>query len=202
MFFTGTYLSCDLPHFMRQACLHMFQHSDIVVLVLWLRASGTMNDGSRTITWCSVMAQRLHWHCGSILQAVCCKMKKWKMEQAKQGFPLQCPIDLWAFSQCLCTCYAINTSARTRVCGCAPVGMFSVNIEACCVCHCICDFDSLFDQPGAVVTCWVLLSALCRSHNSTEIQGSACWHCGWLLMFLHLYFPRRADCPLLSAEKG
>lgn len=27
------------------------------------------------------------------------------------------------------------------------------NEEACFVCHCVCDFDSLLVHPGAVVTC-------------------------------------------------
>lgn len=43
------------------ACVHMFQQWDTVVLVLWLWASGTLSDDSRTVTWRSVTARRWHW---------------------------------------------------------------------------------------------------------------------------------------------
>lgn len=84
------------------------------------------------------------------------------------------------------------------VCSCGDVLMSWMSVEACCVCHCICDFDS---HPGAVVTCCLLLSVLSTSRNSAEIRRSMCLCCWWLSLVLRPCAPYRADCPLLTAEK-
>ena len=118
-----------------------------------------------------------------------------------------CVKAIFLYMLCMCVC-AENTCTQSAlvcvcvfvcVCSCGGVQMFSVSVEACCVCRCICDSDSPPVQPGAVVTCWLLLSELSRSRNSAEIHGSVCSCCRRLLLLSCLRFPRRAGCTLLAA---
>lgn len=70
------------------------------------------------------------------------------------------------FYVCICCGVCIyNTCSQTALCRCVHVCVgvliwcrLSTNEGACFVCHCVCDFDSLLVHPGAVVTCWLLLS--------------------------------------------
>lgn len=161
-----------------------------------LRASGTFSDDSCSVTRSSVTAHRCHWQCvatPATAQTLCYRL---------------CVCENWlSVLNCVCfpstttCCFVLAFRCLWRLCGwvcsCGDVQMSWMSVEACCVCHCICDFDS---HPGAVVTCCLLLSVLSTSRNSAEIRRSMCLCCWWLSLVLRLCSPYRLDCPLLTAE--
>lgn len=144
--------------------MHRFQCSDPVVLVLWLWASGTLNDDSCAVTWRSATACRCHWQrvaTSAARQTFACVtgcVCLWKGSEWSRGLCYKAVwiclhfIYLYMFivlvlSQLLC-------HVSVWVCSC-DAQTFSTGVKACCVCHCVCDFD----RPPPPRSCCHMLAA-------------------------------------------
>lgn len=187
------------------------KHSDTVVPVLWLSASGTLSDDSCTVTWCSVTARRLDWQCvadSAVRQTYACFTGCVFMRGSEWSRDLCCVVVLicvnFICTCCgVCTCKTWNQSALVCLCVYGLdvlVGMFSTSAEACCVCRCVwlwqppCPPRRLLSHAGCFCQCWA--EAVTPQRFTVCL---CCWSlCSWTCIFSA---EQTAPCWLLRTVK-